>query len=40
MKRLTRIATLIATIALPGPALADTIHATLYKMPECGCCEE
>lgn len=40
MKRLTRIATLLATISLPAPALADAIQATLHKMPECGCCEE
>lgn len=40
MRRLTRIAALVATISLPTPALADAIQATLYKMPECGCCEE
>ncbi|HET6159942.1 MAG TPA: DUF411 domain-containing protein [Dongiaceae bacterium] len=35
----TKIATLLAAIALPGPALADAIPATLYKNPQCGCCE-
>lgn len=40
MRRLTRIATFVAVISLPAPALADAIHTTLYKMPECGCCEE
>jgi hypothetical protein len=39
MKRLTRIATIVTAIALPWPALADAIHAKLYKNPECGCCE-
>jgi hypothetical protein len=39
MKRITRIAALIAAISLPWPALADAIHATLYKNPQCGCCE-
>ena len=39
MKRMTKIATILTAIALPWPALADSIHATLYKNPECGCCE-
>jgi len=39
MKRTMRLAALIAAVALPLPALADTIHATLFKNPECGCCE-
>ena len=39
MKRTMRLATLIAAVALPWPALADAIHATLFKNPECGCCE-
>ena len=39
MKRTMRLATLITAIALPWPALANTIHATLFKNPECGCCE-
>lgn len=39
MKGTIKIATLFAAIALPWPALADAIHATLYKNPQCGCCE-
>jgi hypothetical protein len=39
MKRTMRLATLVAAMALPWPALADVIHATLFKNPECGCCE-
>jgi hypothetical protein len=39
MKRTTKIVALFAAVALPWPALADTIHATLYKNPQCGCCE-
>ena len=29
----------VATLALPLPAAAETIHATLYKDPQCSCCE-
>lgn len=39
MRHTIKIAALLATVALPWPALADTIHATLYKNPQCGCCE-
>lgn len=39
MKRTIKIAALLTAVALPWPALADTIHATLYKNPQCGCCE-
>ena len=39
MRYTTRIATLIAAFTLPLPALADGIQATLYKNPQCGCCE-
>jgi hypothetical protein len=39
MKRTIKIVALFAAVALPWPALADTIHATLYKNPQCGCCE-
>ena len=28
-----------ATVVLPLPALAEPIHATLYKNPQCTCCE-
>jgi hypothetical protein len=39
MKRTIKIAALLTAVILPGPALADAIHATLYKNPQCGCCE-
>lgn len=39
MKRTIKIAALVAAVALPWPAFADAIHATLYKNPQCGCCE-
>ena len=39
MKYTLKIAALLAAVALPWPALADTIHATLFKNPQCGCCE-
>ena len=39
MKHTIKIAALLASVALPWPALADAIHATLYKNPQCGCCE-
>jgi hypothetical protein len=39
MKRTVATATLALALALPWPALADAIQATLYKMPQCGCCE-
>lgn len=39
MKRTAQIATMLATLALPWPALAQPIQATLYKSPQCGCCE-
>jgi hypothetical protein len=39
MNRLSRIAAVLATLALPLPALADPIAATLYKNPQCSCCE-
>jgi hypothetical protein len=29
----------LATLALPLPAIAEPIHATLYKNPQCSCCE-
>jgi hypothetical protein len=38
MKRGIGAAALALTLALPWPALADAIQATLYKMPHCGCC--
>lgn len=39
MKRTIKIAAVLTAVALPWPALADAIHATLYKNPQCGCCE-
>jgi hypothetical protein len=39
MRYTTKIATIIAALVLPWPALADAIQATLYKSPQCGCCE-
>ena len=39
MKLTIKIAALVTAVALPWPALADAIHATLYKNPQCGCCE-
>ena len=39
MKRTLATAALALALALPWPALADAIQATLYKMPQCGCCE-
>src|SRR5215470_9903606 len=34
-----RIGTALALIAAPLPALAEPIHAVLYKNPQCSCCE-
>jgi hypothetical protein len=39
MKRTVATAALALALTLPWPALADAIQATLYKMPQCGCCE-
>lgn len=39
MKRTMKIATLLAAALLPWSAAADGIQATLFKSPECGCCE-
>src|SRR5688572_30113544 len=39
MKYTIKITTIVAAVALPWPALADAIQATLYKSPQCGCCE-
>jgi len=40
MKRLLRYLVLIAVPAAPLPTLAAGIAATLYKDPNCGCCED
>lgn len=34
-----RFASVAAFIALAAPAFAEPLEATLYKDPECGCCE-
>lgn len=40
MKRTTRAAAIVTLLALPLPALAQqSIPVTLYKNPQCGCCE-
>ena len=40
MKKITiRIGTALAILAAPLPALAESIHAVLYKNPQCSCCE-
>ena len=35
----SKIATVLTALALPWPALAADIPATLYKNPQCMCCE-
>jgi hypothetical protein len=39
MKLIARLATLVALLALPLPAFAGSVHVTLYKNPQCSCCE-
>ena len=40
MKRILRLAATVILLALPLPALAQqSILVTLYKNPQCGCCE-
>lgn len=39
MKRTIKIAALLTAVALPWPAFAGAIRATLYKNPQCMCCE-
>ncbi|AFL51282.1 hypothetical protein ABIE78_002903 [Sinorhizobium fredii] len=34
-----RFASLALLMAFASPALADPLQATLYKNPQCGCCE-
>jgi hypothetical protein len=38
-KLVIRIGTALAILAAPLPALAEPIHALLYKNPQCSCCE-
>jgi hypothetical protein len=33
------LATALATLVLPLPAIAEPLRATLYKNPQCSCCE-
>ena len=40
MKSAISLGVLVALLALPLPALAGPIQATLYKNPHCSCCEE
>ena len=39
MKRNIRLASFVTLLTFSVPALAEPIHATLYKNPECSCCE-
>ena len=39
MKNAIWLGTLITLLALPLPALAGQLQATLYKNPHCSCCE-
>lgn len=39
MKQLIRLTALAALLAVSSPTLAETIKATLYKNPQCSCCE-
>jgi len=38
-KTFLRIGTALAILAAPLPAIAEPIHALLYKNPQCSCCE-
>ena len=40
MKKAMSISAIVALLALPIPALAEPIQATLYKNPHCSCCED
>ncbi|CAN7569289.1 CopG family transcriptional regulator [Phyllobacterium sp. LjRoot231] len=39
MNKNIRIATFLAALAMPLPAIAAPIHAIMYKNPSCSCCE-
>lgn len=39
MKSIIRLVALLSILAAPLPAMADPTKATLYKNPQCGCCE-
>ncbi|RUO99838.1 DUF411 domain-containing protein [Hyphomicrobium sp.] len=40
MNRTTRLAGFVALVAFSTPAIAEPIHAILYKNPQCSCCEK
>ena len=40
MKKAISISAVVSLLALPIPALAEPIQATLYKNPHCSCCED
>lgn len=40
MKNAIWLGALVTLLALPLPALAEPIQATLYKNPHCSCCED
>lgn len=39
MKRIVQLAASLSLLAMPLPAVADPLQATLYKNPQCSCCE-
>ncbi|MGE0240077.1 MAG: DUF411 domain-containing protein [Parvibaculaceae bacterium] len=39
MKQMFRMTILAALLMSSLPAMAETLNATLYKSPQCGCCE-
>jgi hypothetical protein len=39
MKTTIRLTAMVALLALSSPSLADTVKATMYKNPQCSCCE-
>jgi hypothetical protein len=39
MTRLLQSTALLALVSLSAPAIAQTLHGTLYKDPNCPCCE-
>lgn len=39
MNRTIRLIAVLAALALPLPALAQSYQAILYKNPQCGCCD-
>jgi hypothetical protein len=39
MSRILRSGAILAAMSLSGPVLAGSLHGTLYKDPNCSCCE-